>query len=124
MVSTMRFVHLYSVRTHMSARVVCFLGMYVAASLVLGTLLLLQVWPWQPKTIVGWLALLLLALPITAAGEWLGNLILENRFAGSLGRNTAGDSVAWLRVAYGVAALLLIYAVGGAIYVAVWALLR
>ena len=92
-----------------------FIGMYVILSGVLAMLLLLQLWPWHPKSAVGWIALFILAAPVTAVGEWLGKLVLENRFATSLGNNTAPDSVSWLRVAYGVAASLITLAAVGAI---------
>ena len=106
-------------RRHMFRSVVRFIAIYVVLSGLIGALALLQLWPWQPKTAVGWLVLFVCALPITAAGEWLGQLAFENRFATSLGNGTAPDSLSWLRVAYGVVVVLVLTAIAVAIVVGV-----
>lgn len=102
----------------MAASVLRFAGLYLALSLVLSALALLHLWPWRPTTALGWLAFLLGALPIAALGEWLGQLVLENRFAARLGSNTAADSVSWLRIAYGVGAVVVLIAIVGGVYAA------
>ena len=88
-----------------------FIVLYAALALVVSSLALLQLWPWRPTTALGWLALLLLALPITATGEWLGRVLLENRFSARLGNNRAPASVSWLRIAYGIVAVLCMLAI-------------
>jgi hypothetical protein len=103
----------------MTASVLRFIGIYLALALVVGVLALLQLWPWQPKTVVGWGALLILALPVTVAGEWIGQRIFNRRMSDSLGASAEPGSIAWMRVAYGVAVVAAIAAAVGAIYVAV-----
>jgi hypothetical protein len=91
--------------TSMARRVLTFLGLYAALSLVVGVGLLLQVFPWHPKTVLGWIVLFGCALPICAAGEWLGSLVFENRFARRLGPSDDPKGLSWARVAYGVIAV-------------------
>jgi hypothetical protein len=107
------------VRTQMTASVLKFIGIYLALALAAGVMALLQLWPWQPKTAIGWGALLILALPVTVAGEWIGQRIFNKRVSDSLGASAEPGSIAWMRVAYGVAVVVVIAAAVGAIYVAV-----
>ena len=88
-----------------------FLGIYTTLSLILGLLLLLQVFPWRPTTVVGWIGFFAVALPLTAAGEWLGDVVFENRMAQRLG-STEPNSFSFLRIAYGVVAILMLVIVG------------
>ena len=50
-----------------------------------------------------------------AAGEWLGGLVFENRFARRLGSSDDPGGLSWTRVAYGViavACLAILVAIG------------
>jgi len=85
--------------------VLTFIGLYAALSLVVGVGLLMQVFPWHPRTVTGWILLFGCALPICAAGEWLGGLVFENRFARRLGSSDDPQGLSWARVAYGVIAV-------------------
>ena len=96
----------------MGRRALTFVGLYAAFSLVLGAGLLLQVFPWHPSTVFGWVALFAAALPITAAGEWLGSVLFENRVARSLGSRNDPNGLSWARVAYGVAAAVGVVLIG------------
>lgn len=101
-----------------------FVIFYLASSLLAGALALLNMFPWHPETPLGWLVLFGTALPIAAAGEWLGDLIFENRFSAQIGRNKAPGSISWLRVAYGLVAVLLVMAIAVGLVVAVVAMAR
>ena len=79
-------------------------------------------WPSHPKATIGWFGLFAGALPITVAGEWLGEVVFENRFAASLRSNTNAGSVSWLRVTYGVVAVFALLTAVTAVCVAVAAL--
>jgi hypothetical protein len=101
-----------------------FVGLYLAASLIVGAFSLLDLWPWHPQTSVGWLVLSASALPLTVVGQRLWEVVLENRFAASLGSNTAPNSVSWSRVAYGLVAVLSVFVVVFAVWLALAALLK
>jgi len=79
--------------------------MIVAAGCLLFTL-----YPWHPTTPWGWALLVVLALPVMAAGEWLGNVVPGNRFARSIGRDKPPGRISWARIGYGVVALLVVSA--------------
>jgi hypothetical protein len=88
--------------TGMARGVLTFIGLYAALSLVVGVGLLLQVFPWHPRTATGWILLFGCAMPICAAGEWLGSVVFENRFARRLRASDDPKGLSWARVAYGV----------------------
>ena len=91
----------------MGRRVFELVGMTSVLAIIAAAGLLFSLYPWHPKTVWGWLLFVVLALPVTAAGEWIGNAVLGNRFARRIGRNTPHGRISWARVGYGVLALIL-----------------
>jgi hypothetical protein len=73
---------------------------YVVLSLVLGGLALLQGFPQRPTTWLGWASLFALVLPVTVAGEFVGELLFRNRMSRAVEQRTQQRSFSWLRIAY------------------------
>ena len=57
-----------------------------------------------------------------AGGEWLGEVLFENRFAANLGGHASDGAVSWSRVAYGVVAIFALLTAVTAICIAITAL--
>ncbi|HET7831538.1 MAG TPA: hypothetical protein VFK88_01095 [Gallionella sp.] len=90
-------------------RVLKFLGWYIAASFAAALAMLLFAFPDYPRTITGWLVFFLLALPVTLVGEATGNMLWRNRVALAVEEHSAGQSLSWLRIAYGFVVMLLLF---------------
>ncbi|MDP2239758.1 MAG: hypothetical protein Q8K18_06285 [Burkholderiales bacterium] len=84
-------------------------GIYVVMSAVAAVGVLIGIFPKHPNTINGWLLLLALALPLTIAGELVGEFIWRNRVAQAVETNTAGRSLSGLRIVYAFVAMLLLF---------------
>ena len=56
-------------------------GVYLLASLIYAGFALLSAFPYHPHTAWGWVLLFLLAFPLWLVGEWLGHVLIGNRFA-------------------------------------------
>jgi hypothetical protein len=67
-------------------------------SCLLGGLTLIQSFPVRPTSWLGWLLLFMLAIPITLAGEFLGDVIFRNPASQAAGRRTRHLQFSWLRV--------------------------
>jgi hypothetical protein len=85
-------------------------GLIAVVMIVAAGGLLFMLYPWHPTTPLGWALVVVLALPVMVAGEWLGNVVLGNRFARSIGRDQPPGRISWARIAYGAAALLVVAA--------------
>ncbi len=83
---------------------------YIALSLLLGALALLQSFPARPESWVGWLALFALVLPLTLLGELVGEWLRTNHIAESVKRRTITQRFSWRRVSYLLFAGLLVAA--------------
>jgi uncharacterized membrane protein len=83
----------------------------VVASAIAAATLLISAYPSHPKSLAGWLALYVFALPIYFVGEWIGSVLFENRFAKRLEDETAEQSVSIYRIVYGVLVILAVVAV-------------
>jgi hypothetical protein len=70
---------------------------------------LIGVFPKHPTTLGGWLLLLGLALPLTIAGELVGEAIWRNRLARAIENNTKDQSLSGLRMLYALVAMLLVF---------------
>jgi hypothetical protein len=82
-------------------------GAYLALSLVIGLIGLVELYPDPPSTPLAWIALFLFALPLWIAGEALGHFLWNNRIARFVDDATSEKSFSLLRLAYGVLAVLL-----------------
>jgi hypothetical protein len=80
--------------------------------------MLLSAFPDYPRTVTGWLVFFALALPVTLVGEAIGEGLWRNRVARAIEERSAGQSFSWLRIAYGVVAMSLLFAAvwGFAVY--------
>ncbi len=54
-------------------------GVIVIVAIAAPVALLVELYPWHPTTVWGWLTLVALALPIMVVGELVGKAIFENR---------------------------------------------
>lgn len=86
---------------------------YLAVSAFLVGLLLLQLFPYRPETIAGWVLLFVLALPITLIGEAIGSWLFSNHLARTVDERTKAQSFSWFRIAYGLATYLIMIAIVG-----------
>jgi hypothetical protein len=87
-----------------------FVLIYVAISAMLGALILLQSFPARPTTWVGWCLLLVLVLPVSLIGEFVGESLFRNPMNQAVERHTRGKSFSWLRIAAGVVLTLIVCA--------------
>ena len=96
-------------------RIAQFLAIYVAASLMLGGLFLLQSFPERPQSLTGWAMLFALAIPLTVVGEAVGELLFRNRLTRAVEDATRTRSFSWFRIAY-------VLSVALAVIAALWAI--
>lgn len=89
---------------------------YLAASALLGVLVLLQFYPARPDTWLGWGLLFVLALPLTLAAEFLGTLVFRNPLSQAVERRTREHRFSWLRVITGLWVLLLVLLLAAAVF--------
>ncbi|UCU98042.1 hypothetical protein [Acidovorax radicis] len=87
-----------------------FVAAYVLLSAVLGGLALLQSFPARPTSWVGWLLLFALAVPVTIAAEFVGELIFRNPVSQAVERRTKEKSFSWLRILAGLVLMLVVFA--------------
>lgn len=88
-----------------------FVTIYILLSTVLALLALVPSFPARPTSALGWLALFALALPLTLAGEFVGELLHRNRVARAVEERTQGKEISWLRLGYLLCIGLLVAAV-------------
>lgn len=62
--------------------------------------------PWHPKSPLGWALLFLLALPMTLAGEFVGDKLLNSRPGRYVEKKTKHKSFSCLRIVYVLAVSL------------------
>lgn len=98
----------FSVKVQMR-RVLKFLGCYIGFSLIAAIGLLLFSFPNYPKSPIGWGLLLLLALPLTLAGELFGDAVWRNPVAKNIELRTPKHCFSWLRISYVFISVLLIF---------------
>jgi hypothetical protein len=89
-------------------RAIQFLLLYLGVSLLLALVWAITAFPHFPSTPAQGLWILVLALPVQLAGEFLGERLWNNRIARRVERSGAGAGFSWLRVGYGLMALLLV----------------
>jgi hypothetical protein len=94
------------IRNEYSVRWLRFSGIYLIAALFAVGVLLINLWPWHPRSWQAWLLFVVLAPPLLLAGELLGEAALHNPVADAVGRATSRKTFSWMRVTYGVTAAL------------------
>src|SRR5450830_492134 len=85
-----------------------FVAAYVALTVAASFGMLILAFPSHPKTSMDWVWLFALALPVTLAGELVGQFIFHNRIAKYIEKRSADRSLSWLRICYGFVAMLLV----------------
>ena len=104
-------------------KLIRYVGAYLALSLVVGLIGLVELYPDLPATPAAWIALFLFALPLWIAGEAIGHFLWNNRIARFVDDATSEKSFSLVRLAYGFLAVLLsIGLVAAALYT--WNLVR
>jgi len=61
---------------------------------------MIYAFPMWPKTLIGWVSLLVLGLPILVIGEGIGGILTNNKIAQSIESNTSDKKISWKRMAY------------------------
>jgi hypothetical protein len=88
-------------------RVLKFTVIYLVFSLFAAMALLIDSWPRHPRSILQWILLFVIALPVTALGEWLSDSVLRSPPSLAVEARTRGSQFSWLRIAYLVALYIL-----------------
>ncbi|HEY4771433.1 MAG TPA: hypothetical protein VIH50_00235 [Steroidobacteraceae bacterium] len=92
----------------MSKPLLRFLGIYLTINAIAAVGLLLTLWPYRAASSSGWILLFVIALPVTALGEWLGESFLKNRMSLAVERATQRSNFSWIRIAYVLAMALIV----------------
>jgi len=92
----------------MSKSLLRFLCLYLAINAIAATALLITLWPYRPQSSRGWILLFVIALPVTAIGEWLGESLLKNRMSLAVERATQRSDFSWIRITYVLAMALVV----------------
>ena len=91
------------------ARILKFAAIYLIVSVFSAVALLIDTWPLYPRSVVQWLVLLIIALPVTVLGEWLSDGALHSSLSLAVDARTRRSQISWLRTGY-VLALYLLFA--------------
>jgi hypothetical protein len=86
--------------------VIKFIGIYIGLSVFLGLMWVMLSYPDTPSTASEWLWILVLALPLQLAFEFLGELVWNNKATRFVQQRTASQSFSLVRILYGVVLLL------------------
>jgi hypothetical protein len=89
-------------------QIVRFLWIYFFVSIFATAALPIDTWPHHPTSILTWVLLFAISLPVTLLGEWLGDGLMDNPLTVSIERGTRGSKLSWARIAYFVAMLVLL----------------
>jgi hypothetical protein len=89
-------------------QIVRFLWIYFLVSIFATTALLIDTWPHHPTSILEWVLLFAIALPVTLLGEWLGDGLMDNPLTVRIEHKTRNSKSSGARVAYFVAMLVLL----------------
>jgi hypothetical protein len=87
-----------------------FVVAYVLLSAVLGLLALVSSFSARPSSWVGWALMFAMVIPVTLAGELVGEVLHRNRVARAVAQRTEGSGFSWLRLGYLLLAGLVIAA--------------
>ena len=99
-----------------SRRFITVLGAWTILSIIVAAGFLLSSWPHHPHSTLGWIVLVLTALPLAALGEFLGDrFIFHSDLGASLNSLGAGFLPSLVRVLYVLIMLLTLAAIAGLI---------
>jgi hypothetical protein len=83
-----------------------FIGIYIGLSVFMGLMWVMLSYPDTPSTASEWAWILVLALPLQLAFEFLGELLFNNKATRFVEQKTATQSFSLVRILYGVFLLL------------------
>jgi hypothetical protein len=78
-------------------RLLRFLGTYLIVA-VAAALLLIEIWPHRPASLSGWILFLVVALPVIAVAEWLGDKLLDNPISNRIDQATRHQTLSRLGI--------------------------
>ncbi|HWI68148.1 MAG TPA: hypothetical protein VNS88_07185 [Nitrospiraceae bacterium] len=97
-------------------RLTSIFGAWVILSIIVAGTFLLSLWPHHPQSALGWVVLVLTALPLAALGEFLGDrFIFHSDLGASLNSLGAGFLPSLVRVLYVLIMFLTLAAIAGLI---------
>lgn len=84
-----------------------FISIYLIVSIFAAVALLADSWPRHPRSLLQWILLLIIAVPVTALGEWLSGRALSSSLSLAIEARTRGSQLSWLRIGYYLALYVL-----------------
>jgi hypothetical protein len=75
-----------------------FASVYLSVLAFATTMVLVDTWPEPPGTLIEWLLLLVMIVPVTLIGEWLSEGVLGSSLASAMGGRL--PKLRWSRIAY------------------------
>jgi hypothetical protein len=93
----------------LAKRVLRFLLLYFAFSVLATLVMLISIFPNYPKTLIGWVWVFAIALPVVIVFDLLGWVVWNNRLAQSIEAQSSSQKFSWLRIGYGLVAMLLVF---------------
>jgi tetrahydromethanopterin S-methyltransferase subunit G len=75
-------------------------GIAVGIVVICVGLILVEIYPYRPSGVLGWVLLILIAVPVVLGLEFIGEKLLQNRIVTKMGRTA--------RILYGVIAISMI----------------
>src|SRR5215475_1654340 len=98
-------------------RPLAFISAWIVLSLIVAGGFLLSLWPHRPHSALGWALLIILALPLAALGEFLGErLIFHNDLAAALNSLGSGFVPSLVRILYVLLIYLVLAGVAGLVF--------
>jgi hypothetical protein len=88
-----------------------FVLLYFAFSVVATLGMLITSFPNYPKTLLGWVWMFVIALPVVIVFELLGWVVWNNRLAQSIETRSSDREFSWLRISYGLVAMLCVFGI-------------
>lgn len=94
----------------MLSRILRFISIYLIVSVLAAVALLVDTWPIYPRSLLRWILLLIIAVPVSVLGEWLSDGALSCSLSLAVEARTRGSQFSWLRIGYYLA-LYALYAI-------------
>ena len=94
-----------------------YLATYLIVAAFAAAALLVDTWPRYPRSILEWLLLLAIAVPVTVFGDWLTDRALSTPVSVAIDARKRAAQLSWARILYylacyvlfGICAVLILY---------------